>query len=124
MQRFNGLVDQGKDTDFGRGDTVYDNYYGDPHNKPNPNLGPVAKAPFYAAEIHPGDIGSCGGLLTDENARVLREDGSVILGLYAAGNTTATVMGHRYPGPGSTIGPAATFGYVAMRHAATDSRRT
>jgi len=118
VQRFNALVDQGKDTDFGRGDTVYDNYYGDPHNKPNPNLGPVAKAPFYAAEIHPGDIGSCGGLLTDENARVLREDGSVILGLYAAGNTTATVMGHRYPGPGSTIGPAATFGYVAMRHAA------
>ena len=66
----------------------------------------------------PGDLGTKGGLLTDEHARVLREDGTPIPGLYAAGNTTASVMGRTYPGPGSTIGPATTFAYIAMRHLA------
>lgn len=69
----------------------------------------------------PGDLGTKGGLLTDEHARVLREDGSPIRGLYAAGNTSASVMGHTYPGPGSTLGPAVTFGMIAGRDAATRS---
>ena len=108
----------GTDEDFHRGDSAYDRFYSDPRVKPNPNLGAVAKPPFYAAKIYPGDLGTKGGLLTDELARVLREDGSVIEGLYAAGNTSASVMGHTYPGPGATIGPAMTFGYVGGRHAA------
>lgn len=60
-------------------------------------------------------IGTKGGILTDERARAPQEDGSVIEGLYAAGNSSASVMGHTYPGPGSTIGPATTFGYIAGR---------
>ncbi|MFF3445143.1 FAD-dependent oxidoreductase [Streptosporangium sp. NPDC002721] len=118
VERFNGFARTGVDTDFERGRTVYDNYYGDPRVRPNPNLGPLEKGPFRAVRVYPGDLGTKGGLLTDEHARVLREDGTAVPGLYAAGNTTASVMGRTYPGPGSTIAPAVVFGYLAARHAA------
>jgi 3-oxosteroid 1-dehydrogenase len=112
VDRFNQLARAGHDTDFGRGDSAYDNYYRDP-TLPNPNLAPLVKPPFYAIPLVPGDIGTKGGLITDPLARVLRTDGSVIEGLYAAGNASASVMGETYPDPGATIGPAMTFGYVA-----------
>ena len=121
VERFNGFARTGIDEDFGRGSTVYDNYYGDPRVKPNPNLGPIEQGPFTAVQLVPGDLGTKGGLLTDEHARVLDAQGAVIAGLYAAGNTTASVMGRTYPGPGSTIGPAAVFGYLAAKHAAEAS---
>ncbi|MGH9061630.1 MAG: FAD-binding protein, partial [Acidimicrobiales bacterium] len=105
VDRFNGFARAGVDEDFHRGLSAYDHYYGDPRNRPNPSLGELAKAPFYAVKIVPGDLGTKGGLLTDEHARVLREDGSVVPGLYAAGNTSAAVMGRTYAGPGATIGP-------------------
>ncbi len=113
VQRFNGFAAAGKDEDFGRGDSVYDRYYGDPRCLPNPNLAALTAAPFYAIKIVPGDLGTKGGLRTDERARVLRQDGTPITGLYAAGNASATVMGHSYAGAGATIGPAMTFGYIA-----------
>ena len=113
VERFNGFVRAGRDADFGRGDSGYDRYYGDPTVKPNPCLAPIDQAPFYAITMVPGDLGTKGGLRTDVRARVLRADGSVIDGLYAAGNVSATVMGHTYAGPGATIGPAITFGYLA-----------
>lgn len=112
MRRFNILTVEGKDADFHRGDSAYDRYYGDPRNKPNPNLAPLTTGPFYAVKIVPGDLGTKGGLRTDTRARVLREDDSVIEGLYAAGNTSASVMGHTYAGAGATLGPAMTFGYL------------
>jgi 3-oxosteroid 1-dehydrogenase len=113
VSRFNEFARTGHDEEFRRGDSAYDRYYGDPRRRPNPNLAPLARAPFYAAKIVPGDLGTKGGLRTDERARVLREDGSVIAGLYAAGNASASVMGHSYAGAGATIGPAMTFGYIA-----------
>ena len=100
VEKFNEFARAGKDEDFGRGDSAYDHYYGDPNCKPNPNLAPLAQPPFYAIKIVPGDLGTKGGLRTDERARVLRADGSVIDGLYAAGNTSALVMGRSYAGPG------------------------
>lgn len=103
----------GRDLEFGKGDTTIDRYYSDPQNQPNPCLGPVAKAPFYALRLDAGEIGTKGGLWADERARVLREDGSVIAGLYATGNCSAAVMGKTYAGAGSTLGPAMTFGYIA-----------
>ncbi|MFC4066569.1 FAD-binding protein [Actinoplanes subglobosus] len=121
VERFNGFARSGVDEDFGRGRTVYDNYYGDPTVKPNPNLGSIEKGPFTAVQLVPGDLGTKGGLLTDEVARVLDASGAVIPGLYAAGNTTASVMGRTYPGPGSTIAPAVVFGYLAGRDAAAKS---
>ncbi len=96
-----------------RGDSAYDRYYGDPRQRPNPCLAALRQPPFYAIKIVPGDLGTKGGLRTDERARVLRADGSAIPGLYAAGNTSAAVMGHSYAGAGATIGPAMTFGYLA-----------
>lgn len=120
QERFNGFVRNGRDEDFHRGESPYDNYYADPGLK-NPNLMEVSKPPYYAFQIFPGDLGTKGGLLTDENARVLRPDGTVIEGLYACGNASASVMGNDYAGPGATIGPAMTFGYVAGQHAAADS---
>jgi 3-oxosteroid 1-dehydrogenase len=113
VTRFNEFAAAGKDEDFHRGDSAYDRYYGDPRRRPNPNLAPLAKPPFYAIKIVPGDLGTKGGLRTDERARVLRGDGTPIPGLYAAGNTSAAVMGHSYAGAGATIGPAMTFGYIA-----------
>lgn len=117
VERFNGLAARGVDEDFHRGDNAYDRYYGDPRVKPNPCLAAISKPPFYAVELYPGDLGTKGGLVTDENGRVLREDGSAIEGLYASGNTTASVMGRRYPGPGVTLAPALTFAWLAMLHA-------
>lgn len=114
---FNTHAREGKDPAFQRGASVYDNYYGDPTNQPNPNLLPIEQGPFYACQMVAGDLGTKGGLITDEHARVLRADGSVIEGLYASGNCTASVMGDRYPGPGSTLGPATTFAYIAVQHA-------
>jgi 3-oxosteroid 1-dehydrogenase len=113
VTRFNEFAEAGRDEDFRRGDSAYDRYYGDPRCRPNPNLAPLAQAPFYAVKIVPGDLGTKGGLRTDERARVLRPDGTPITGLYAAGNASASVMGHSYAGAGATIGPAMTFGYIA-----------
>ncbi len=113
VQRFNGFAASGVDEDFHRGESGYDRYYSDPTVKPNPSLHALDRAPFYAVKIVPGDLGTKGGLVTDERARVLRPDGSVIPGLYAAGNVSSAVMGHTYAGPGATIGPALTFGYLA-----------
>jgi 3-oxosteroid 1-dehydrogenase len=118
VTRFNEYAAAGRDEEFGRGDSAYDRYYGDPRVRPNPNLAPLARPPFYAARIVPGDLGTKGGLRTDSRARVLREDGTPIPGLYAAGNASASVMGHSYAGAGATIGPAMTFGYIAAREMA------
>lgn len=119
VTRFNEFARVGVDADFKRGRTEYDRYYGDPGVKPNPNLGPLKKGPFTAYKIYPGDLGTKGGLVTDEHARVLRGDGTPVEGLYAAGNNTASVMGHTYPGPGSSISPAGIFGYLGALHAST-----
>ena len=113
VARFNDFARKGRDEEFRRGDSAYDRYYGDPRCRPNPNLAPLQRAPFYAAKIVPGDLGTKGGLRTDGRARVLRSDGTPIPGLYAAGNASASVMGHSYAGAGATIGPAMTFGYIA-----------
>ena len=116
-ERFNALARAGHDDDFNRGDSAYDNYYGDP-TLSNPNLYPLSDGPYLAFQIILGDLGTSGGLRTDEFARVLRDDDSAIAGLYATGNVSAAVMGRSYAGAGATIGPAMTFGYVAAKHIA------
>ncbi|HEY1075252.1 MAG TPA: FAD-dependent oxidoreductase [Fontimonas sp.] len=113
VEKMNGFARTGVDTEFHKGETAIDTYYSDPGVKPNSCLGPIEKAPYYAVPMYPGEIGTKGGLNVDPQARVLREDGSVIAGLYAVGNTSAAVMGPTYAGAGSTLGPAMTFAYVA-----------
>ncbi len=116
VAKMNHFAQTGVDEDFDRGGNVFDRYYGDRNIKPNPCLAPISKGPFYAMRMDAGDIGSKGGLLTDEYARVKHQDGSVIPGLYAIGNCSASVMGTSYPGAGATLGPAMTFGYIAVNH--------
>lgn len=123
VARFNKFAETGKDEDFGRGDSHYDRYYGDPTVKPNPCLAGLVQGPFYAAKIVPGDLGTKGGLVADTSGRVLREDGTVIEGLYASGNAATPVMGHTYAGPGATIGPAITFGYLAVLDIAAKAKQ-
>lgn len=113
--RFNGFSKTGKDVDFKRGETAHDRYYGDFTLK-NPNIDEISQAPFYALRVYPGDIGTKGGVVIDKHARVLKEDGTPIEGLYACGNCAASVVGETYPGPGATIGPGMTFGHIAAMH--------
>lgn len=117
VKRFNAFARKGQDDDFGRGSRAYDRMNGDPGNRPNPSLGPIGEGPFYAAPVHVGDVGTCGGLVTDADGRVLRDDGSAIGGLYASGNIAANCFGRAYPGPGITIGQSMIFGYRAARAA-------
>jgi 3-oxosteroid 1-dehydrogenase len=115
---FNEFAAKGLDPDFGRGQSAYNLCLGDPGYKPNAALGPIDRAPFYAARVFPADVGTCGGVITDEHAQVLDESDRVIDGLYATGNITATVMGRNYLGAGGSIANTMVFGYVAARHAA------
>jgi 3-oxosteroid 1-dehydrogenase len=124
IERFNGFARSGVDEDFHRGESDYDKYYSDPTVKPNPSLHSIDQGPFYAVKIVPGDLGTKGGLVTDEHARVLRGDGTPISGLYAAGNVSAAVMGRTYAGPGATIGPAIVFGYLAAQDIARSTVAT
>lgn len=117
-ERFNRFARAGRDEDFGRGDRAYDRFLGDYTHKPNATLGTIEEGPFYAVPVVPGDVGTFGGAVTDSHARVLREDGSPIPGLYATGTTSAAVMGRTYPGAGCSIGPSFTWGFVAAKHAA------
>jgi 3-oxosteroid 1-dehydrogenase len=118
VERFNEFARQGRDDDLRRGDRNYDRFLGDSAHKPSASLGTLEKAPFYGYRVYPGDVGTYGGVVTDVDARVLREDGSVIPGLYATGVSTASVMGRAYPGAGASVGPSFVWGYVAAKHAA------
>lgn len=117
IANMNAYAKTGKDLEFGRGDALYDRYYGDPRVTPNPCLAPIATPPFYAVRTELGDFGTNGGLVTDANAQVHDIDGVPIAGLYAVGNTAAGLL-VTYPGPGSTLGPAMTFAYLAAKHIA------
>jgi 3-oxosteroid 1-dehydrogenase len=118
VTRFNGFCATGVDSDFQRGSDAYGLWLGDPTVKPNPALGALNKAPFYAVAAFPGDVGTYGGFVCDEDARVQRVDGSVIEGLYATGNCAAGVTGRCYPGAGASISASFVFGYRAALHAA------
>jgi 3-oxosteroid 1-dehydrogenase len=115
VELMNVAARTGKDTEFGRGDSAYDRYYGDPTVTPNPCLGSIVKPPFYAVRMELGDFGTQGGLVTDTNGQVRDTEGVPIPGLYATGNCSAAIL-PTYPGPGSTLGPAMTFAYRAARH--------
>jgi 3-oxosteroid 1-dehydrogenase len=117
VERFNRDASQGSDSEYGRGESAYNRALGDPNRRVHPCLGPIDEPPYYAVEVVPGDIGTCGGLVTDEHARVLDQLDQPIAGLYATGNGTATVMGRHYLGPGASIANTMVFGYLAAQHA-------
>ncbi len=122
VRQFNASAVAGKDPEFGRGESQYNKALGDPGNKPNPAVGPIDKAPFYATEIYPGDVGTTGGVVTNEFAQVLDQEDRAIPGLYATGNLSATVVGRTYPGAGASIANTTVFGFIAAHHAAAQAR--
>jgi succinate dehydrogenase/fumarate reductase flavoprotein subunit len=117
VSRINAFARTGIDEDFRRGTTVYERNLGDPAAGPNPTLGRIEHPPFYAIKLYPGETGTSTGLLTDQDARVVAEDGP-IAGLFAVGNDMHSIMAGAYPGPGITLGPAVTFAHVAAKAAA------
>jgi 3-oxosteroid 1-dehydrogenase len=116
IARFNQFACDGRDLDFGRGNSAYNLVFADQTVRPNPSLAPLDAPPYYGIRVFPGDVGTNGGVVTDEFARVLDQGGKPIPQLYATGNTTASVMGRSYPGAGASIAPAMVFGFVAARH--------
>jgi len=118
LERFNDNARRGVDPDFKRGEGLFDKFYGDEKVEPNPCLAPVETAPFYGLLAHAGELGTKGGLVTDNSGRVVGENDQLIDGLFAIGNSSASVMGPTYPGAGATIAPAMTFGYIVARHVA------
>jgi succinate dehydrogenase/fumarate reductase flavoprotein subunit len=123
IDNMNGFAQTGRDLEFDRGSTVYQNHNGDAlAGGANANLGPVAVAPFYAVRLYPSDIGTSAGLVSDDTARVLDSANRPIAGLYACGNDMQSMMGGTYPGPGITLGPAIAFAYLAASDAARRSR--
>jgi succinate dehydrogenase/fumarate reductase flavoprotein subunit len=118
LDNYNADARMGRDLEFGRGTNIYQRHLGDAGHSPNPCVAPIERAPFYALRIHPADLGTAVGLKTDADARVLNANGVPIGGLYACGNDMGSIMNGNYPGPGITLGPALTFGYIAGRHLA------
>jgi succinate dehydrogenase/fumarate reductase flavoprotein subunit len=118
LARYNEGARHGIDPEFGRGGNAYQRYLGDADHRPNPCVAPIEHPPFYAVAIYPGDLGTAAGLLTDENGRVLDGGGTPVGKLYACGNDMNSIMNGAYPGPGITLGPALTFGYLVAKHMA------
>jgi 3-oxosteroid 1-dehydrogenase len=112
----NRYAEAGVDEAFGKGGTEYNQFYGDPANKPNPCLRPIVQSPFFAVAVYPSTMGTTVGLATDSDARVLDHDGAPIPGLYACGNDMASLFRGVYVGPGITLGPALVFAYRAVMH--------
>jgi glycine/D-amino acid oxidase-like deaminating enzyme len=118
VSEINAAARTGRDLAFRRGETVYERANGDgTRGLPNPCLGPIGAPPFYAVRLHAGDIGAATGLRTDTRAQVLDAKGEPIAGIYACGNDMQSILNGAYAGPGITLGPALTFGYIAARHA-------
>lgn len=123
VQRYNGLCQNGKDLDFGKGETPYNRIQGDAtrataRGLPNPCMGPIERGPFYAVKIVMGSLGTFAGLRTNAQAQVLDAQQQSIAGLYAGGNDMNSLMGGNYPAGGITLGPAMTFGFIAAHHMA------
>jgi succinate dehydrogenase/fumarate reductase flavoprotein subunit len=118
VRQHNRFADKGVDEAFGKGGNALNRHNGDPRNRPNPCLRPIAEAPFFAVAVYPADLGTSVGLRTNTHAQVLRADGTPIGGLYACGNDMDSIMAGAYPGPGITLGPAMVFAYRAVQHMA------
>lgn len=114
VAEFNKHAADGQDPLFHRGETAADRYLGDPR-QPHPNLAPLAEMPFHAIPIRPGTLGTCGGLVTDPDGRVLNRRGEPVGQLFAAGNVAATVFADAYPGGGATLGSAITRAFAVGR---------
>ena len=118
VARYNRDAAQGQDAEFAKGGNSYNRAMGDPGHRPNACNAPLTRAPFYAVTLYTGDLGTSRGLVTTADAQVINQQGEPIKGLYAVGNDMNSMMAGTYPGPGITLGPALTFGYLSASHMA------
>jgi 3-oxosteroid 1-dehydrogenase len=122
VERFNGFAGEGRDPDFHRGEGTYNAFWGsrqNPDYSPGPCLGRVDQAPFYGIELQLGSVGTLGGLVTDQDARVVNTQGEPISGLYGTSNTTALLtIGFMYTS-GACQSKSLIFGYLAAQHMAS-----
>jgi hypothetical protein len=109
----NGYALSGKDPDFHKGDREIDREIGDPNHGPNPCLGPIETAPFYAIKIFPGDGSTTVGVAIDATCRVLDQSGAPIPGLYAVGLDANSIWRGKSPAHGCNVGPAMVLGFIA-----------
>jgi len=116
VENYNAHARLGLDPEFDRGSTIYQRHLGDAGHTPNSCIAPIERPPFYAMRIYPADLGTAVGVRTDSDARALQTNGTAIDGLYVCGNDMNSVMNGNYTGPGITLGPALTFGYLAGIH--------
>jgi succinate dehydrogenase/fumarate reductase flavoprotein subunit len=124
VEEFNDGARRGVDPEFGRGSNWYHHFKGDPDHKPNPNLAPLERGPFYAVKIQMADLGTFAGLSVNDASQVLTADGRVVPGLYAVGTAAVSPFGGGYPGYGACIGPAMVFGYAAGRDIAATAHQS
>ncbi len=117
IDRYNRFARDGNDPDFHRGESIFDQVSGDAEHKPNPCVGPIDAAPYYAIRVFAGCVGTFAGLRANGHAQVETADGVPIEGLYVVGNDMASITGGDYVAGGCTLGPGMTFGYLAARHA-------
>lgn len=122
VQRYNTMARAGHDSDFGKGSSELNRFNGDTSQQPNPCLGPIEHGPFVALEVWPAEIGTSTGLSTNNDGQMLDAQGQPLPGLYVVGNDMDSIMEGTYPGPGTTLGPAITFGYRVAMHAAHHSQ--
>ncbi|MGQ7859978.1 FAD-dependent oxidoreductase [Pseudomonas sp. 32A] len=120
VNRYNLNAAKGIDPDFGKGSTELNRFNGDPSVRPNPCLAPLLAGPVCALAVWPAEIAGSTGLAANEHGQVLNAAGDILRGLYACGNDMESVMKGTYPGPGTTLGPALTFGYIIGRHASNN----
>jgi len=124
LERYNQMARQGRDLDFGKGDSELNRFNGDATQQPNPCLRPIEQGPFVAVAVWPAEIGTSTGLQANADGQVLDVQGQAVPGLYVVGNDMNSIMEGTYPGPGTTLGPALTFGYRVAQHAAAQARQT
>lgn len=117
VERYNSLAEQGRDEDFGRGEDPYGRFFLGA-STPAQCLTPISRDTVHAVRLVLGDLGTKGGAVIDRDGAVRGADGENIAGLYAAGNSSASVSGAAYPGPGVPLGSGMTIAYRAVAHMA------
>jgi succinate dehydrogenase/fumarate reductase flavoprotein subunit len=121
IDRYNAYAREGEDPDFHRGSNAFDLASGDPEHRPNPCVGPLDAAPYYAIRVFAGCVGTFSGLKTNGKGQVLNQSREPIPGLYSGGNDMLSITGGDYISGGCTVGPGLTFGYIIGKDVSAQS---
>lgn len=111
VSRWNEVMTSGEDPDFMRHLSLKE-------KGASPVLDPIAEGPFYAVQIVPGElVCTHTGLQVTRDAKVQRDDGTVVEGLFAAGEAAGGILGERYVGAGNSVTNGLVLGRIAGQNA-------